>query len=162
MANDGAEQGREPCARDIDVIYRETNRLYYEIARGCGISETAMWMLYFILVNGGRAGQSFLVSACSYSRSTSSSALKSLEAKGLIRLIFAEGSRKSKEAVLTDEGRAFCEEYIQPAVDAEACAFQTLDAAERREFVRLVRKFADAVGSEFAHIHELAQSRKEK
>lgn len=141
---------REPTARDIDVIYRATDKLYYQIARGCGLSECALWLLYAIVIAGGRSGQADLVSTYSYSRTTANSALKSLETKGIIELVYAEGSRKNKDAVLTDAGRTFCDRYIQPAVDAEGRAFASLEISERKELVRLIRKFSKAVAAEVA------------
>lgn len=39
-----------PDVRDVDVIYRETDRLYYEFARGCGLSTVAFWSLVSVVV----------------------------------------------------------------------------------------------------------------
>lgn len=35
------DQGQLTSARVIDVLYRESDKLYYELARDCGLSETA-------------------------------------------------------------------------------------------------------------------------
>ena len=39
--------------RDLDVLYQETDRLYYLLARGCGLSESAYWTLYDVDIAGG-------------------------------------------------------------------------------------------------------------
>ena len=31
--------------RELDVLYQKTDKIYYELARGCGLSETAYWIL---------------------------------------------------------------------------------------------------------------------
>lgn len=40
-------------ARQLDALYQKTDKVYYELARGCGLSETAYWILYAIEVSGG-------------------------------------------------------------------------------------------------------------
>lgn len=141
-----------PNVRDVDVIYRETDRLYYEVARGCGLSETAFWSLVKIYEEGGRSTQAAIVSEYFYSRQTVNSAIKSLERKGLVTIAPDERDRRSKSVSLTDEGRKFCQLHIAPAVDAEQRAFESLTLEERTEFVRLVRAFTDAVDEELGQI----------
>ena len=141
---------RTASARELDVLYQKTDKIYYEFARGCGISETAYWILYAIEVSGGQVAQSQVANDYSYSKQTVNSALKTLEAKGLVELSFAEGSRRSKVVSLTPAGRAFCDERIVPAIQAEDRAFSTLTDAERAEFLRLARAYTDAIDRELA------------
>ena len=101
---DGQGTAHTPTARDLDVLYRESDRLYYELARGCGLSDAAYWMLYEIVYCGGKATQRSLAQSFAYSRQTVNTAIKSLEAKGLVRLEFEEGSRKCKVVLLTEAG----------------------------------------------------------
>ncbi len=50
----GANGSRAGCTvRDLDCIYRETDKLYYRFARSCGLSESAYWVLYGVVVGGG-------------------------------------------------------------------------------------------------------------
>lgn len=147
-----AVPAEEPSVRDIDVLYQETDRLYYELARGCGLSDSAYWILYDVEAAGGRIPQRVIGEAHSLSRQTVNSSIKSLEARGLVRLEFEPGSRKHKDVLLTDEGKAFCKERVVPAMQAEERAFLSLGADERREFMRLVRAYADAVDVELARL----------
>lgn len=149
---------RRPDVRDIDVLYRESDRLYYELARGCGLSDAAYWVLYEIVYCGGQAQQRSLAQAFALSRQTVNTAIKSLEAKGLVKLEFEEGSRKCKEVLLTDAGRTFCDEKLVPAMEAEARAFRTLSEHDREEFVRLVGTYAEAIDCE---LEKMRQDRKE-
>lgn len=150
-----ADPAKEPSVCDIDVIYQETDRLYYELARGCGLSDSAYWILYDVEVAGGRIPQRSIGAAHSLSRQTVNSSIKSLEARGLVRLEFEPGSRKHKDVLLTDEGEAFCKERVVPAMRAEERAFMSLSARDRREFVRLVRAYADAVDVEMARLRAM-------
>ena len=134
-----------PTSRDVEVLYQETDRLYYRLARGCGLSETAYWILYEIVMTGGRASQQTVAQAHSMSRQTVNSALKSLERKGLVDISFAEGSRRSKAVTLTEAGRSFCDRWIVPGIEAESRAFDSLSVDDRVEFVRLLQEYAAAV-----------------
>lgn len=141
-----------PDVRDVDVIYRETDRLYYEVARGCGLSTTAFWSLVTIDLEGGTSTQAAIVSEYFYSRQTVNSAVKSLEKKGLVSLSQGGTDRRSKEINLTKAGKELCKEYIRPAVEAERRAFESLSPNERVEFVRLIRAYTDAVDEELGKI----------
>lgn len=135
-------------ARQLDVLYQKTDKIYYELARGCGLSETAYWILYALEVSGGSATQARIAEEFSYSRQTVNSALKTLEARGLAELCFAEGGRRAKAVRLTAAGRAFSDERIVPAIDAEERAFATLAPAERAEFLRLAAAYTAAIDRE--------------
>jgi DNA-binding MarR family transcriptional regulator len=143
------EQPRQlPTSRDIEVMYQEVDRLYYKLARGCGLSETAYWILYEIVMAGGSATQQAIAQTHSMSRQTVNSALKSLEQKGLVSISFAEGSRRSKVVKLTDAGQSLCDKRIVPGINAEKNAFDALPEQDRIEFVRLGREYAAAVRAE--------------
>ena len=141
-------------AREMDVLYRESDKLYYELARNCGLSETAYWILYAIEVSGGSITQREIASNFSYSKQTVNSALKTLEARGLVELDYVEGSRKSKLVSLTPAGRAFSDERIRPAIAAEDRAFLSLSPEERLELLRLVSAYTEAIDRELAKLKE--------
>lgn len=141
-------------ARQLDVLYQKTDKVYYELARGCGLSETAYWILYAVEVSGGSATQARIAEEFSYSRQTVNSALKTLEARGLVELACAEGDRRVKEVRLTPEGRAFADERIVPAIEAEERAFATLSPAERAEFLRLAAAYTGAIDDELTRLRK--------
>lgn len=132
-------------SRELDCVYSETDRLYGEFARSCGLSYSAYWIMYDIEVAGGSATVRYIREAQSGRPQTVNSSLKSLESKGLISLEFEEGSRKNKVASFTDAGRTFSQERIVPAINAEAAAFGTLCERDQEEIVRLTRAYAMAV-----------------
>lgn len=141
----------EDCTAEalaLDRLYNEIDRLYHEFARRCGLSDCAYWLLYALEDAGGVLALRNLRDEWSYSKQTISSALKSLEAKGLVKLGYAEGGRKSKEFSLTEDGRTFCAAHLAPATHAEARAFGTLTADERATLAALTRRYADALAAE--------------
>ncbi|WP_165443613.1 MarR family winged helix-turn-helix transcriptional regulator [Olsenella sp. Marseille-P4559] len=144
-----------PTVRDMDIACQEVNRLYYEISKGCGVSETACWILFDVLVAGGSCPQSTFASMHSLSRQTVSSTMKSLVARGLVSLDYGEEDRRSKVVSLTAKGRAFCARRIEPALRAEQRAFETLSKGERTQFVGLVRRYAAAVSAEVRALRDV-------
>lgn len=141
-------------AREIDVLYRESDKLYYELARDCGLSETAYWIMYALEVSGGSVKQRQIADDFSYSKQTVNSSLKTLAARGLVELAPAADDRRAKLVSLTATGRAFADERIRPAVAAEDRAFTSLAPAERAELIRLVRAYASAIDTELARMRE--------
>lgn len=85
---------------------------------------------------------------------TINSALKHLSMRGLVDLVYAEGSRKNKVAQLTVEGTRFSKRFIAPALDAEVKALSTLTATERKRFEALVNKYDAALSLELTRLKE--------
>lgn len=145
--------------REFDYLYKQADRIYYEFARRCGLSSCAYWMMYDIERAGGSLALRTLTDSWAYSKQTINSAIKSLEARGLIVLTFAEGSRKNKVAHLTEAGRAFTDCYIRPGQEAERRAFCTLAPNDRATLLNLARAYTDALIAELGNLEgELAQA----
>ena len=63
----GVQAPGVPTVRDMDIVYQEVERLYYEISKGCGLSETAYWILVDIVVAGGSCPQGSIATCHSLS-----------------------------------------------------------------------------------------------
>lgn len=133
---------------DFDRMLNGLDRIYSEFARACGLSDCAYWMLVDTSAAGGSVAVSRLTSEWFYSKQTINSAIKTLRARGLATLEFAEGSRKNKVVRLTEEGVQFAKRYALPAQKAEQQAFEALEPWEQREIMRLVGKFSQVLGDE--------------
>ena len=133
---------------DFDQMLNGLDRIYSEFARACGLSDCAYWMLVDTSAAGGSVAVSRLTSEWFYSKQTINSAIKTLRARGLATLEFAEGSRKNKVLRLTEEGVQFAKRYALPAQKAEQQAFEALEPWEQREIMRLVGKFSHVLNEE--------------
>ena len=133
---------------DFDRMLNGLDHIYSEFSRACGLSDCAYWMLVDTSTAGGSVAVSRLTSEWFYSKQTINSAIKTLTARGLATLEFAEGSRKNKVVCLTEEGRQFAERYALPAVEAEQRAFGALESWEQREIMRLIGKFSQVLSDE--------------
>lgn len=148
LGESGVHTPDVPTVRDLDIVYQEVGRLYYEISRGCGVSETAYWILVDIVIAGGSCPQGSIATCHSLSRQTVSSAMRSLVTRGLVTLERDENNRRSKIVTLTSEGRAFCEREVSPALQAEQRAFESLSPHDRAGLVALVRRYVMAIDEE--------------
>lgn len=137
-----------PTCNDVDRQLNEIDRIYNGFARACGISECAFWMMFDTVNSGGEVALSWLNNEWYYSKQTINSALKTLTAKNMVELDFAEGSRKNKVVRLTQAGNEFARRYINPALEAENRAFAKLDPHERIEMLRMLKKFSSALSAE--------------
>ena len=146
----GSNETEVTSARELDVLYQKTDKIYYEFARGCGLSETAYWILYALVVSGGSVTQAQVAEHFSYSKQTVNSALKTLSARGLVELGPAPDGRRGKLVSLTADGRAFSDERIVPAIAAEDRAFRSLAPEERSEFLRLSALYTAAIDRELS------------
>lgn len=161
------EQDR-PCAeepndpRELDCMYKEADRVYYLFARDCGLSTCAYWMLYDVERAGGTVEMRELSDSWAYSKQTINSAIKAMEAKGLIELGFVEGSRRNKTVSLTGAGEAFADRYIRPAQQAERRAFCSLTPRERRALLDHARAYTNALVEEMNRIRATAAERNGK
>lgn len=143
--------------RELDCLYLEADRIYYGFARRCGLSNCAYWMMYDIERADGSIALADLTSSWAYSKQTINSAIKSLEARGLIELSYAEGSRRNKTAAFTAAGRSFAERYIVPAQDAERRAFCSLAPADRAAILRVARAYTRALSAELERMETLPE-----
>ena len=119
---------------DFDRMLNRLDRIYSEFARTCGLSDCAYWMLVDTSAAGGSVAVSRLTSEWFYSKQTINSAIKTLRARGLVRL--------------TEEGVRFAKRYALPAQKAEQQAFEALEPWEQREIMRLVGKFSHVLNEE--------------
>lgn len=133
---------------DFDRMLNGLDRIYSEFARTCGLSDCAYWMLVDTSAAGGSVAVSQLTSEWFYSKQAINSAIKTLTARGLATLEFAEGSRKNKVVRLTEEGVQFAKRYALPAQKAEQQAFEALEPWEQCEIMRLVGKFSHVLNEE--------------
>lgn len=133
---------------DFDRMLNGLDHIYSEFSRTCGLSDCAYWMLVDISTAAEDVAVSRLTSEWFYSKQTINSAIKTLTARGLATLEFAEGSRKNKVVRLTEEGVRFAKRYALPAQKAEQQAFEALEPWEQCEIMRLVGKFSHVLNEE--------------
>ena len=124
----------------------ELDNVYSLFPKSCGLSEAEYWSL--LLIYEGVATQSQISGQLFLSRQTLNSAFKQLREKGLIRLEPYEENQRSKQAFLTDEGKAFVEKYVVQMHRVEEIAWEKMDEKEQTMLTELTRKFSGLIRQE--------------
>lgn len=139
-----------PKTNDLHITYNRTSKeleqLYHAYARHAGVSDAALWLLYVIRLGGNNLTQAAICADWHYPPQTINSALKRLEAQGLVALAPATGSRRDKAVRLTAEGEKTVEHVIDPLIDAERAALADLAPKERTALVSLSQRYLGLLG----------------
>lgn len=131
-----------------DRIYNETNLLYHRLARSCGLSDCAFWLLYTLRTEEAPLTQTQLCELLSLSKQTVNSALKKLVGQGYLRLEAADGNLKNKQVLITEAGDAFLSRTVDQVFGVENAAAAHLTAEERTALLALGCKLLNALQAE--------------
>ena len=132
----------------LNRLYKEMDTLYHLYAKKCGLSDTALWLLYCLYENQDLRTQRDICSEWHYPPQTINSSLKSLENQDIVNLEPIEGNKKNKYIALTDKGHSLIQETIRPLMDAEEAAFQKLENDEREAVITATSKYLDILHDE--------------
>ena len=135
-------------ATELDRLYSRVDTIYPDIFLPSGISGCAYWLMYALYEAGEPMPLRELRQAWCYSKQTVSSALRTLEKKGLVSVRLEADSSKNKTVELTPSGKEFGRLHVEPTMRAEETAFDALDEGERAKLVELLRRYADALEAE--------------
>lgn len=125
---------------EYDRIYKETDELYHDFAKSCGLSDSAFWILYALQEAHRPYSQTDLYRLWFFSKQTVHSTLKQLQAWDLICLCPAPDNKKNKLVLLRPKGRALIQQTVLPLMEAERAAFARLSEEERQALLDLTRK----------------------
>lgn len=94
---------------------------YHDAAIRLGLSDSALRVLYTLCASNGECVLNELVGLCGCGKQTVNSALRKLEAQGLVRLEALDGRRKM--ARLTGEGETFAKATVRRVIEIENSIF---------------------------------------
>lgn len=124
-------------------LYHAENELYHAAARRTGIADSVLLVLYDLTEEDGLT-QKQLCLGNGLSKQTVNSAVKRMAEEGYLRI---ENCGRTSRLWLTDYGRAFAAEHVEPIRQAEQEAMAVMSAEERAELIRLYRTYVDAFGA---------------
>ena len=134
--------------KDFNRLYNENGQLYHRVARSCGLSDCALWLLYTLRSEEAPLTQTQLSEQLSLPKQTVNSALKKLVEEGVLRLEAADGNLKNKRVCLTEAGEAFLRRTVDRVFGVESAAAARLTEEERSALVALSQKLLDAFRAE--------------
>ena len=133
---------------ELNKLTKRQNELYHRCAVNAGLTDAKFWILYALCESGGTLCQNTICEDWCYSKQTVGTAVSCLQCEGILRMEFAEGSRKQKNLYLTLKGEAFCDRYIRPVLNAECRAVSQLPQNQRRIFLDSQKQIIEALESE--------------
>lgn len=139
---------------EYNQLLKNMDGLYHNVAKQCGLSDSAFWTLYSVKESEGPCTQKELSESWFYSKQTVNSTLKQLEKRGILRLELVPGSRKNKQIFLTEEGEKLAEKKVVPLMKAEYRALERFHEEERRSFLDLTRKYIDQLRVEISKMEK--------
>ena len=123
-------------AGEYTYLAGEINSLYHEAAVKMGVSDSVMNILYVVCEKGNRCLQSEISKLTGISRQTINSAIRKLEADGIV--------------CLSEKGRKFSSEKIYPLFEIENQIWNEWTAEEQLQYLTLTKKYCDALKK---HMH---------
>ncbi len=127
--------------KEYNRIYKETNRIYHDIALRLKLSDSAFDILYAICYLGNGCLQKDICSLSVTSKQTINSSIRKLELNGYITLKHGKG--RQMHIFLTDAGMNLAKERIFPVIEIENKVFDSMPEEESRELLRLSRKYIE-------------------
>lgn len=130
-------------AGEYTYLSGEINSLYHEAAVKMGVSDSVMNIMYVISERDGRCMQSEVSRLTGISRQTINSAIRKLEKDGMVYL--EQGQGRNTIICLTEKGREFAAEKIEPLFEIENRIWNEWTPEEQRQYLGLTRKYRDSL-----------------
>lgn len=124
----------------INYLTSEMDALYHQASVKLGISDSVCIVLYHLYDVGGACLLREILASSGISKQTANSALRNLEAKGLLCLEAYNG--RSKRVMLTQAGMEYAEKTVGRLFQAEMGAFDGWTEDEIAAYLQLQEKYA--------------------
>ncbi|MDE5933259.1 MAG: MarR family transcriptional regulator [Lachnospiraceae bacterium] len=143
---DKSQTTKNEAAHDIskamqrcNYLFGETEAVYHEIAWKLGLSDSAMRILYTICDHGENCPLQIICRRSGLSKQTVNSALRKLEAEGILYL--EPAGAKNKNVCLTEAGRQLAEQTAMRVLQAENEIFASWPQADMQKYLELTERF---------------------
>ena len=131
---------RDDLIRRINYLTMEMEALYHQSSLKLGITDSISIVLYTIYETGEGCLLSDVYKKSGIRKQTVNSAIRSLEAEGILYL--EQHTGRAKKVLLTDRGRDYVQRTAARLYEAEVKAFDSWTEAEVDTYIRLMEKYA--------------------
>lgn len=121
----------------FNLLMSEIDAAYHDAALKLGMSDSVMLVLYTLWSGGGECMLGDLTSGAS--KQTINSALRKLEAEGIVYLEIFEG--RKKKVYLTETGRQLAQDTVLRVIEAENEIFASWTDEEKRVYIDLTQRY---------------------
>ncbi len=123
----------------INYLTNEIDAAYHEAARKLHLSDSALLILYTICNHGDGCLLYDICRLSGASKQTINSALRKLEAEGIIYLETFDG--KKKKVYLTEKGRQVTENTALRLIEIENDIIRSWSEAEQQIYIELTQRY---------------------
>jgi len=125
----------------INYLTSEMEALYHQASLKLGITDSVSIILYTIYDNSKFCLLSDIYKKSGISKQTVNSAIRGLEADGILYL--EQHTGRAKKIVLTEKGKEYVNKTVAKLYEAEVQAFESWSTEEINTYIRLMGKYAD-------------------
>ena len=125
----------------INYLSNELEALYHQSSLKFGITDSVSIVLYTIYDYGNECLLTDIYKESGISKQTINSAIRALEADGILYLEQHNG--RAKKVILTYKGRDYVQKTAARLYQAEMDAFDTWTDEEVSTYIRLMEKYVD-------------------
>lgn len=127
--------------REFNRIYKEFDDLWHETALHIGLSDSAFDILYSVYCLGDGCLQRDICALSFGRKQTINSAIQKLVKEGMLRM--KQGKGREMHIYLTEEGKDFVKQKVEPLVEIENSVWKEMPLEERQELIRLTKQYVD-------------------
>ena len=138
-------EGSRSALRRYTHLLGEIEGVYHDISLKLGMSDSVSKLLYTLFLSKNRCPLRLLCRQNGLSKQTVHSALRGLEAQGLVLLEPATG--RNKDVVLTEAGRAYAQRTAARIAEMENSIFAAWDPEDVQRYLALTEQFLQALQS---------------
>lgn len=125
--------------RKFNYLIGEIDAAYHEASQKLGLSDSAMQVLYIIRNHGEECSLTQICRLSGTSKQTINSALRKLEADGIVRLESLTGRRK--KVCLTPQGKTLADNTVSRLIAIENDIFSSWSKQERELYLKLTQRY---------------------
>lgn len=138
--------------RKLNYLLSEIDGAYHEASQKLGLSDSAMQILYVICNHGESCLLSEICNLSGTSKQTINSALRKLEADGVVRLEALTGRRK--KVCLTARGKDVVNDTVACLIKVENDVFGSWTKQERAQYLALTQRYLTSFKEKIKELSE--------
>ncbi len=144
----------DKAVAEYNNLWKEQNEIYSAAARRFGLSDSAMWILYFLRLGNGSCSQKEIASSMQLPKQTTNSAVKQLERGGYVTLRCGT-DRRCRLVELTPDGDRLAESTSDQVIAAERAAWGDFTDGEQELLISLLGKYNERLNAQMERIERI-------
>ena len=134
----------------FNYLSNEIDNAYHEAALKCGLSDSAMIILYTICNNGEECLLSDVTQLSGISKQTINSSIRRLEEDDVVYLETL--GRRKKKICLTDKGRVLVKDTVFKIIRIENEIFDSWTAEKQKLYIELTQRYLSDFKERIKHL----------